>query len=536
MTILRAHRRWFAVLKWLLFFVILAVIILHVSIKFWIGPAYVETQIKKNLADFWAGPVHVGEINFGYDGIMFVSEISFCDADREVMKAAGVKLVLGNWPSLTAPAKIINVKHLDARLRAENRKLNLPLVSAQKSSEGESPLEYMDINSITLTVESGGSKTAFDRMFADVLKDRGFYKLKIGNNEVNDGYLLKIDGVFDLAKGSADIDFKFSQKITPQEMKVFLSSAGMQGKWDCGGKVAAELGIKGKFSDIESLWPKGFVNFEDWTIIKDGNTICSNTDTVLIASNHRLDFQKLKGDTFGGFFKGVFYLDFMPPRPVSYGGYMRFEKIDMAKLTEMAFPSRRLNKGTGFLKILFHGDVNDFNDSQARGTAFLDNADLWKLPLIGELFKVVGASDFKLAGLSDAELKFDMRGPKMTIERARLSNSLSALAAQRGGKVDLSTRQVDFYVVGLPIKGLDKILSGIPVINWFVRFKDKIIRLRVNGDWNEPADKLIRKEPIEDVGAATIGFFVDMIQTGGDLTDGMKNIFGNNHNVNQPDR
>jgi hypothetical protein len=147
---------------------------------------------------------------------------------------------------------------------------------------------------------------------------------------------------------------------------------------------------------------------------------------------------------------------------------------------------------------------------------------LWRFPLIGELFKTIGVWEYRLGGMSDAEVVFKLSGPQMIIKRGRLSNSFSAIEAEPGGRVNLQNRQIDMFVVAMPLKDLDKLIKKIPVVNWFARAKDKLIRLRLKGDWSQPANKLISKQPIKDVKEGTIEFFRAIIESGGQITDKIK--------------
>ena len=59
--------------------------------------------------------------------------------------------------------------------------------------------------------------------------------------------------------------------------------------------------------------------------------------------------------------------------------------------------------------------------------------------------------------------------------------------------------------------------SKVPVVRLFVDIKDKLVRLRVKGNLSGPRDKMVTKEPVEDVGEATLGFFAGVVNEGGRL-------------------
>ncbi len=539
MAISRAYSRRSlnAALRWVCICLVLFLIFLHVSVRFWLGPAYVAMKVQQALTGFWSGPIRVGEIDFGYDGIMFVRDISFCDhAGAVVMKANAVELVLGNWPSLTSAARIVKVEHLDVRLRAEGGKLDMPVRTEQAQQAGPPSLEYMRIKNITVRAASGKSEAVFDRLYADVARAEGLYKLSIGNNKIDDTYLMKISGVFDLADGDVNMGFKFAQKTTPEEMQVLLSAAGVPAEWNCDGQIYAELAVRGRFSDTESLWPRGTVEFSDWTIRNSQRIVVSDANAVLEAAKRRLDLKKLNGVFCDGSFNGEFYLDIRQSGPTAYGANMQFKGIDMVRLTELSETSRKLSKGTGLLNLELHGDIGAPDDIRGYGEALIDDADLWRMPLAGELFSIIGASEYKLGGLSDMEFVFRLWGPRMTIARGHISNSFSAIEVEQGGKVDLNSGEFDMYVVGIPLKGLEKIIGTIPVANWFLNFKDKLVRLQIKGNWSDPTGKLIRKQPIGDVKEASLGFFVDVAKSGGNISNGLKKTLGFGKDSNEADK
>jgi hypothetical protein len=100
-----------------------------------------------------------------------------------------------------------------------------------------------------------------------------------------------------------------------------------------------------------------------------------------------------------------------------------------------------------------------------------------------------------------------------------------------GGKVDLKSGQLDFYVVAVPIKEIDDLIKRIPVADLFVNLKDRLSRLHVKGHWSEPAAKLITKEPLKDIKEGTIDFLTGTVKTEGQLREGtikkFKDLFEN---------
>ena len=112
---------------------------------------------------------------------------------------------------------------------------------------------------------------------------------------------------------------------------------------------------------------------------------------------------------------------------------------------------------------------------------------------------------------------FQNSGTSVTIEDGRIANPVSALKAEPGGHVDLDTGQVSLYMIFVPLQQVEDLLAKVPVVNWFVHVKDKLIRLHVEGSWDEPASKLVAKEPLQDASEAALGFVKDVIAAGGKI-------------------
>jgi hypothetical protein len=504
---------------------VLAAAATHVLVKLWFGPAYVERSVEQSLLEFWAGPVRVGEIEFGYDGVMFIRDVSFYSSSgSEVMKASRVRMVLGNWPSLDAPAKRIEVERLDVRLQMEGAKPIFPLRQEQNSQTGRSSLEYFLIKNAAVVVEANESEMFFDHVFVEVAKVEGFNKINI-SREAADGRF-RIEGDVNSENQLADIKMSFDQLFSRGQMKVLLSALGAPAALSCEGKTIGELKVRGNLSDANNLWPEGVVSFKDWTVFANDSIVGRKLGGELVVRRRHLDLERVKGSLYEGRWKGSFYADIQQSKPAAYGGYVLATDVNLAMLTESAGTEKRFTRGTGHLNLQFAGNSSGLESTKAYGDVFLHDADLWRVPLIGELFKSIGIWEYRLVGMSDAEAVFRLSVSKMTVERGHLSNRFSAIEAEPGGKVDLKSGQVDIYVVAAPLKGLDWLLGKIPVVNWFASFKDKLVRLRLKGNWSEPAGKLIHKQPLKDIKEGTVEFVASVVEGGGYFTEKLIKGFG----------
>lgn len=300
-------------------------------------------------------------------------------------------------------------------------------------------------------------------------------------------------------------------------MKMLLLAMGVSQTWDCEGKVDAELKVQGEISDFESLLPSGEVKFHSWTILSNNKIAAEEVNGVLIVDGRHLKLTRCYGRLCDGNLHCSLDVNINMSAPVAFLGDLQVTDINMLKLTELLPGNRKFTRGTGFLNMRFTADTSGIGSLNGNGILRMNDVDLMKIPIIGEMFKRIGSEEYQLARLSDAEVVFGLSALQMTIERGHMSNLLSAIEVEPGGKINLQNGQVDIYVIALPIKQISKLLVGIPVVNWFANFQNKLLRLRLKGRLSQPPGELISKQPLTDIKEGTIGFFVDVVQSGGQL-------------------
>ena len=117
-----------------------------------------------------------------------------------------------------------------------------------------------------------------------------------------------------------------------------------------------------------------------------------------------------------------------------------------------------------------------------------------------------------------------------TIKTGQLATTIWAADAEAGGTIDLASRDVDMYVLFLPIKQAGPILNALGAVNPLkLIFKEdpltlivkKIIRQHVTGTLDKP---VITPEPLSDLAKAPAGavnFFKDVAVGAGQLGGGI---------------
>jgi hypothetical protein len=57
----------------------------------------------------------------------------------------------------------------------------------------------------------------------------------------------------------------------------------------------------------------------------------------------------------------------------------------------------------------------------------------------------------------------------------------------------------------------------IPLVKLIVRVQERLVRVRIHGDWNAAPASLISKEPLKDIGEGTVDFLRGVVSSGGRL-------------------
>jgi hypothetical protein len=199
-------------------------------------------------------------------------------------------------------------------------------------------------------------------------------------------------------------------------------------------------------------------------------------------------------------------------------GQMAIQGVDLARSGYWLPKNFPLARGTADLDYVF------FMTQAARtvggyGRFRLADADLMQLPVIPDLFSPLGLPAAQPVTLSDGLLDFTHSGPTLRIDQARIFNSVAALIAEPEGTIRLDDGSLDLYVVAVPVQALEDAVSRIPVIRSFNRAANKLVRLHVLGNWSDPPDRLIRKEPLEDLQQGAKGLLEDLSGGAADLAD-----------------
>ncbi len=203
-------------------------------------------------------------------------------------------------------------------------------------------------------------------------------------------------------------------------------------------------------------------------------------------------------------------------KPSLLTGTIRANNISLFTLSRSVFPHRTMRTGKARASVRIQMTGRRLGNLIGKGAIFIDDADLWQMPIFGDIFTQVGMP----LQCGDAEAIFLLNGPVVTLQHGRVSNTLSAIDSDAGGTVNLQTTQMNLCVIPVPIKQTSDIMNKIPMLNKLSGIGSSLLKFRVKGSWNDDATKLVSKEPIANFSAiskSTRGFFSSAAKSGGQL-------------------
>ncbi|MCK5640507.1 MAG: AsmA-like C-terminal domain-containing protein, partial [Gammaproteobacteria bacterium] len=204
-------------------------------------------------------------------------------------------------------------------------------------------------------------------------------------------------------------------------------------------------------------------------------------------------------------------------------GQFRLEDMEMAKLAETFNRPGKITTGKATLEYFYTAEKMDLDSFSGHGSLSIDNADMLPTPLLSKIFKSVGLADNELKATSDATMAFTTKGPLLTINQAYCTNQHGAIVVEPGGTINLQEHALDMHITAIHFRKLGDFIRKLPVLRLFAGFKDKLMRLRIEGQWSDPPSKLIKKEPAKDVRDGVVDFFMQIAQSSGQLTEPMLN-------------
>ena len=521
------------IVAWSVGLVLVLVVVAAVAIKFFIAPQVIRGRINSALSERWDGRAEIKSIGFNWGGSVTVDGIDLYDtAGRRWVHVDTVEVGVRHLIRSTPVLERVVARGLAVQW-PYGANVRLPIKQAPPSDTDYS--KYIDLRDVR--VETTAFELADDhgkRQAWGGVEIRGVpapgglsitvREIKHSGSTTQGAGVLELDGLIDTRTGECRLTLTLNHPFTSDEVGAILAAVGLADVHGSGG-VTADLTIMGPVGDLRALQAKGQVELTDWEA-RDAKGPLAKTVWVraTFSAGYRVDVELRKAEVLSGTATGSFLLVRPPSGPLRFGGSLAVQKIDMARLSEATGRRSWPVKGLLTARSEFSAQSDSFDSFRAQATGVLEDADMMNLPVLPELVGMIGESDPRGLSSSDLAAALNMAGWTISIERANVANAVSALEAQKGGTINIQTHELDLHVVGVPLKHLTPLLN-LPVISLFSNLEKNLTRLHVQGPWTDPTASLIHPEPLANVGAGTLEFFLSAAKGGGKLGSDIVKVF-----------
>jgi hypothetical protein len=511
---------------------ILVALVLLVFAALWFVPGIMRQEVKQELSGLNEGLVSIEQIQASYTGRIVVRGVRFYDKAKQLwLSAEEMIITLADWPGLNPWPEAVQIDGLDLRLSTKDGRLLLPAVQWSGPSDGwenTSDLNRLSINRAAVTiVDANGVGTVYEDFTLSVSKrTSGNYDFVLNRISGKDSEVLFAAGTVNLQNRDFDVSLQINHQFTNIETTVTFAALNVP-ELSAEGRLAANLTMTGSLNKPLGTRSKGNIDLGDCVLFFDKRMLADDMDLDARLDGQTLDVNEFKAIMCDGTVNGNFYAQIGNEQSIKYHGQVRTMDVNFPKLESiLTAGTKQAVRGSFSANYDFSGLQNDPNALDGEGLIFLKDIDVSILPVIPTIFRFIGLSSIEPLKMSDAEAKFKNVGPLVTIESGHISNLFAAIEFEPGSTVNLSTEQIDGYVVAAPLDKITGLIEKLPIIEIFANLKDKLIRLRVKGNWSDPPSKLISKTPIKDIKDSTVGFIQDTVKTGGKFGKGMLDLLG----------
>lgn len=511
---------------------VLAGLVLLILAALWLVPGIMRQEVKQELSKLNEGPVSIERIQTSYTGRIVVRGVKFFDKAKQLwLSAEKMIITLTDWPGLNPWAEAVQIDGLDLRLLTKDGRLLLPAIHWSGLSDGREntfDLNRLSINRAAITIGDANSVgTVYEDLTLSVSRrTNGNYDFMLNRVSEKDSEVLLAGGTVNLQSRDFGVSLQIKHQFTNMETTVAFVALNVPDV-SAEGRLAANLTVTGSLNKPLGTRSKGNIDLSDCVLFFQKRMLADDLGLAALVNGQTLDVNEFKAIMCDGDVSGSFYAQLGDGKSIEYHGQVRTMDVNFPKLTSILTADKKQAAGGSIsANYDFSGKHNDPNALNGEGLIFLKGIDVSVLPVVPAIFEFLGLPRIEPLKLSDVEAKLRNVGPLVTIESGHISNLFAAIEFEPGGTVNLHTEQIDGYVVAAPLSEITGLIEKLPIIDIFADLKDKLIRLRVKGNWSDPPNRLISKMPIKDIKDSTIGFIRDTVKTGGQFDKGMLDLLG----------
>ena len=460
--------------------------------------------------------------------------LSICDANGvEWFGAKNARLTLANWPGRKPAVTQVEIEGPKLRTTvADGRQFAIPAWLPSRGTTdpntGAPTLQRLTVRDASIAIEDvNGPRAVFDRLWLNAVRGaETAYDITAARRGPNDSNAVAVKGLVNLASSQAKLSLTADCVTGKQETAIAFAAIGLP-RYAAQGRVIADMTLSGELNKPFGLQANGSVTVDGCTLfLKEGTLVDELVGTAKF-DGRSVDVEQFEAAMCKGRVSGYFHADANEEKRITFRGRALAVNVNFPELISVLTAKAQETKiGTFTASYDCTGQRNGANTFDGEGLMFFDDADISVLPGIPQIFASAGLSQYEPLRMSDAEAAFKTSGSLITIETGHISNNFAGVEFEPGGTIDLHARQIDGYVVAAPLSQIAGAVEGLPVIRIFAHMKDKLMRLRVKGNWADPPGKLITKEPVKDLKESTVGFVQDVVKGSGQFGKSMLDKIG----------
>ncbi len=497
-----------------------------VGAKYYIIPGAIKSGAMEKSQEFWTGDLSIGEVSFHFFKPIFISEIVLTDsAGTERVRCEAVLISLGKWHRLKPAITELDIAKLYMRPEIGPASFVLPGLTLpepdpkeQDEKDFEPPLQAIEIRDCTIEFDHHDETFLFPGNSLSFGQEKGTLNLIFSSSHEED-YLHLTGEIHPQKDGPADSTFRLTidRMIEPELAELFFTLAGKAMEYDGRGMLNGHAEITGDLRDWRGMTIDGDFQLSGAELAVRGYQVLREFDAHIELEADQVEIDQFKGLLCSGTLDGSARAGLKRLAPDYYNLEYEIKDADLTALGQAFTAFQFLKGGKGTMAFGVEGYAGSTQTLQGEGSAVISDADIRTFPVLSAVLSVMQLNSLDPVKISDLAAHFTMEGSVLRFDKASVSNAVSAIDMQENGTFDIQSGQVDCYVVGMPLHKVESGLANIPVINLFTQLKDTLVRLKVKGHYQDPPTKLVRKEPITDLGKGTLEFFQGVAKTGGDL-------------------
>ncbi|AQT68044.1 putative protein involved in outer membrane biogenesis [Anaerohalosphaera lusitana] len=509
------------------------VVLVIILVKYVAGPEIVRSKAAGEIGKMWGGPVRVEGVTFNYTEPILVENIVLSDEQgREWVALRGITVELEGLLRGKTGIRGVEVDELVGDVYVDGRQVNAPLKpGGEEKKEKAKParIDHVRIKDGELRLHTEkGDEAFYDdlSLMAERTADRYEINFEQKRTEMGDYALVK--GTAGLGGDSPDVDLRWEgeRALTPVEAELLLGLFEVDWVETVEGGAKWGFDLRGKIAELEKGLIEGRGEIKDLRLVGREDVLIDGGSFIIEGNNDRFEIRDGKANFCCG---SLDYNGYVRPGGehfAEHGGVVKLTNLDLKQLGANVPNVREFSQGSGNFRCEYSMQGGAMETLSGDGALMLEDADLGSMPIISAIFKTLGLGSFDPLASADVATQFTAEGPVLTFQKGQVGSSLAAVNMQEGGTINMQTKHMDFYVVGTVLGEVEDFFGKLPIAELFVEAKGKLTRLRVEGKWTDPPMELISKQPLEDVGEATLGFFKGVLDTGGDLGKGVLDVLG----------